>query len=178
MDVSHSLLVGRRPIGETKSSSSTGVYAIFAKNGDCLPGISIPKTGVLYVGMTKDSLDTRNHFIAKSSGFHSPRRSLGAILKSVLNLHAVPRSSGKSPKNYDCYSFAGNGETRLSEWMCENLDYAILELGGDIRAIEREAIVALEPPLNLVGWRNPQTRYIMDLRQACKLEAKSVYQQR
>ena len=174
MDMSQALLDGRKPISEAASSQNTGIYGIFAKSLDCLPGVAIPQTGIIYVGMTEDSLDTRNHFLAKSSGFHSPRRSLGAILKRELELQAVPRAPGPSPKNYDCYSFAEDGETRLSDWMSQNLDYAIVELDGDLRGVEIATIGAMRPPLNLTGWANPQMRHIKDLRKICKSEAKGV----
>lgn len=172
MDIPQALLDAIKPISETPSSQKAGIYGIFAKNLYCLPGVTIPQTRIIYVGMTKDSLDTRNHFFAKSSGFHSPRRSLGAILKSELELQAVPRAPGPSPKNYDCYSFAGDGENRLSDWMGQNLDYAIVELEDNLMAVETETIKAMRPPLNLLGWPNPQGRHIKDLRKICKLEAK------
>ena len=172
MKLSQALLDSRKSISEDAFSQKTGIYGIFAKNFDCLSGVTIPETGIIYVGMTEDSLDTRNHFFAKSSGFHSPRRSLGAILKGKLELQAVPRAPGPSPKNYDCYSFAGDGEIRLSDWMRGNLDYAIVELDTNLRAIETATIVDMQPPLNLTGWPNPQRRHIKDLRKICKSEAK------
>ena len=172
MDLSKALLDSRKSISEVASSRKAGIYGIFAKNLDCLTGINIPQTGIIYVGMTEDSLDTRNHFLAKSSGFHSPRRSLGAILKSELELEAIPRAPGPSPKNYDCYSFAGDGEIRLSDWMRLCLEYAIVELSSNLRAVETATIVEMQPPLNLTGWPNPQRRYIKDLRKTCKSEAK------
>lgn len=176
MHVAQALLDGRKPIRETASSQKKGLYGIFAKNRNCLPGVTIPEISIIYVGMTNDSLDTRNHFLAKNSGFHSPRRSLGAILKRELNLQAVPRAIGPSHKNYDCYSFSGNGESRLSEWMRQNLDYAILELDRDLRSVETATIRAMQPPLNLTGWPNPQRQHIMDLRKARKSEAKAARQ--
>lgn len=172
MDISQALLDGRKSISETTSSKKTGIYGIFAKNLDCLPGVIIPQTRIIYVGMTEDSLDTRNHFLAKSSGFHSPRRSLGAILKSDLELQAMPRAPGPSPTNYDCYSFAGDGEIRLSDWMRQNLDYSIVDLNGNLRAVETATIIDMQPPLNLTVWPNPQRRHIKDLRKICKAEAK------
>lgn len=173
MNIADALLDARKPIGEYSSSDKSGLYGIFAKRQNCLPEIVIPESGIVYVGMTQDSLDTRNHFFAKSSGFHSPRRSLGAILKKELSLKAVPRSSGTSPKNFDCYSFAGDGENRLSEWMRTNLEYSAVEMDGDLRSLETEAILSMCPPLNLTKWPNPQKRHIMDLRSACKTEAKN-----
>lgn len=122
MDIAKDLLDRQKPIGETASSKKTGLYGIFAKSRDCLPGVTVPETEIVYVGMTEDSLETRNHFLAKSSGFHSPRRSLGAILKLELGLRAVPRAPGPSPTNHGNYSFAEDGEDRLTEWMRCNLD--------------------------------------------------------
>ncbi len=29
--------------------ASPGVYAVFARGGDCLPGLVIPETGLLYI---------------------------------------------------------------------------------------------------------------------------------
>jgi hypothetical protein len=173
MDIVKALLRGRNAISDTPTSNGTGIYAIFAKHRDCLPGIDVPETGVVYVGMTEDSLASRNHFLAQNSGFHSPRRSLGAILKQELGLEAVPRSPGPSTKNYDCYSFYGDGDQRLSTWMSQNLDYAVVELNSDLRNIEKAVISEMKPPLNLTGWPNPQKRHIMDLRSACKAEAKA-----
>ena len=168
MHVAQALLDGRKPIGEIASSQKKGFYGIFAKNRNCLPGVTIPEISIIYVGMTNVSLDKRNHFLAKNSGSHSPRRSLGAILKRELNLQAVPRANG--------YLFSGNGESRLSEWMRQNLDYAILELDHALRSVETATIRTMQPPLNLTDWPNPQRQHIMDLRKACKSEAKALRQ--
>ena len=174
MDIAQALLNGRRPISETASSRKTGLYGIFAKSRNCLPGIPIPETGIVYVGMTEDSLDTRNHFLAKSSGFHSPRRSLGAILKDELGLLAIPRSPGASDTNWKNYAFAGDGENRLSAWMEQHLDYAIFELADNVREQENATIPAMEPPLNIdYKWPNPLIGHITKLRAACKAEAKA-----
>ena len=47
----------------------TGVYAFFIEDGAELPRIKVPSTGLLYVGMTNDSLEVRNHFTHEESGF-------------------------------------------------------------------------------------------------------------
>lgn len=173
MDAVQALRAARKPITEHSSSAKTGLYGIYAKDLNCLPDIIIQKTGIVYVGRTEGSLDARNHFLATNSGFHSPRRSLGAILKRKLDLVAIPRSPGPSPTNFKNYAFSGDGESRLSEWMHHNLDYAIVELEGALKGIERATISAMRPPLNLTGWPNPQRRQIMNLRSACKSEAKA-----
>ncbi len=108
-----------------------GVYAIFAKSLKCLPGIVLPPSGLVDVGLSSD-LEERNHFKAKHSGFHSPRRSLGAILKTKLGLTAIPRSRGDSETNYKNFRFAGDGEKRLRRWMFANLEYSIHAFDGDI----------------------------------------------
>ncbi len=174
MDIAKALLLARKPINEADSSLKPGIYAIFAKSRDCLPGISTPETGVIYVGMTEDSLDTRNHFLAKSSGFHSPRRSLGAILKEELGLRAIPRSAGPSDTNWKNYAFEGDGESRLTAWMERHLDYAVFELADNIREQEKATIRLLEPPLNIDHkWANPLRGHIRQLRTQCKAEAKA-----
>ncbi|PWJ19217.1 GIY-YIG nuclease family protein [Jannaschia seohaensis] len=173
MDIAEALLIGRRPITDVVSSQKAGLYGIFAKRRDCLPGMTIPDTEIIYIGQTGESLGNRNHFLPKSSGFHSPRRSLGAILKVELNLQAVPRAPGPSESNFTNFAFAGDGEHRLSNWMVRNLDYATVELEVDLHRVEKETIRVMQPPLNLTGWANPQKRHIMDLRNACKAEAKT-----
>ena len=148
-----------------------GVYAIFAKTPDCLAGIVLPQNGLVYVGLS-GNLAKRNHFKADHSGFSSPRRSFGALLKSELRLTAEPRSPGRSKANYERYRFGGNGERRLSAWMRCSLMCAIHPFDGDCAILEKRLIKENEPPLNLTGWCNPQKARIQELRKACREEAK------
>jgi hypothetical protein len=74
---------------------AAGVYALFLAAGAALPDIAVPATGLLYIGMTDSSLDVRNHFAHQHSGFSSPRRTLGGVLKAVLQLRPIPRSAGR-----------------------------------------------------------------------------------
>ena len=76
-----------------------GVYAIFAAQSECLPLIVLPPSALVYIGRS-DNLAKRSHFSKAHSGFSSPRRSLGALLKSALRLKAKPRSPGRSKTNY------------------------------------------------------------------------------
>ena len=152
-----------------------GVYAIFAKDPDRLPGIVLPSSGLGYVGRSSN-LERRNHFKAIHSGFHSPRRSIGAILKTELCLTAIPRAPGASETNYKNFRFTDDGEQRLSQWMRSNLEYAIYPFDGDINQLETQLIRENEPPLNLTKWRNPQKQKIQALRNTCKEEAKLVWQ--
>ena len=154
-----------------------GVYAIFVETPQCLPNVVLQQKELLYIGRS-DNLAGRNHFKMKSSGFSSPRRSLGAIIKSELKLNAEPRSTGRSPSNYKNYCFGSEGETRLSKWMRQNLKCAIYPLDSDVQVIEKRLIKEYEPPLNLTNWRNPKKKMIQNLRTVCKEEAKIVWQAR
>ena len=152
---------------------SPGVYALYLTDPLALDGIQVDPTGLLYIGMTEDSLDVRNHFGHKDSSFSSPRRSLGAILKKELGLKAIPRGSGKSPKDMTCYRFAGDGEQKLTHWMTGHLEYSFVALHDGIPDVEQTLIECLRPPLNLTEWENHQKGTIMQLREACADEARS-----
>ncbi len=150
---------------------AAGVYALFLTDPSALPGLTIPASGVLYVGMTESSLEVRNHFAHGDSGFSSPRRTLGALLKNALQLVAIRRGTGPSPRNITNYRFPGDGEQRLSAWMAQNLRYSLARVTGSVGAVERRLIGELQPPLNLTHWLNPQRPHLKSLRQACRAEA-------
>lgn len=152
-----------------------GVYAYCLRMADALPSIVTDRSGILYVGMTEDGLDVRNHVNHVHSGFSTFRRSLGAILKEELKLGALPRSSGSSKSNVRCYRFDERGEAALTEWMQNNLLVAQAEVDGHVAAFEHELITKLHPPLNLKGWPNPQAPHIKALRSACVREAERAY---
>ena len=157
---------------DVPSVAGPGVYALFAREADCLlPEIALSDDGLLYVGESGD-LSERDHFVAQHSGFSSPRRSLGAILKARLGLTVIPRASGSSQTNMRNFRFPGDGERRLSEWMLENLEYAVVPFSGDVKEHEARLIEAHGPPLNLKGWRNPQGRVIRRMRGLCREEAR------
>ena len=152
--------------------AGAGVYGLFGREADCLlPDIVLPEDGLLYIGESGD-LRGRDHFVAQHSGFSSPRRSLGAILKSRLGLTAMPRASGSSETNFRNFRFAGDGERQLSEWMRKNLEYAVFPFSGEVKQLEARLIEAHGPPLNLKGWRNPQGRVIRRLRGLCRDETR------
>jgi hypothetical protein len=159
---------------DIQPTAGVGVYALYLSDPHALGGIDVDPSGLLYVGMTEDSLEARNHFGHKDSSFSSPRRSLGAILKQNLGLPAIPRGSGKSAKDMTCYRFADDGEQRLTDWMVKHLEYSFAVLEDGIGAVERALIECLRPPLNLDKWKNPQKKAIMRLRKACADEARRV----
>jgi hypothetical protein len=121
--------------------------------------------------MTESSLEVRNHFHHSHSGFSSPRRSVGALLREQWKLQALPRSPGPSPTNVRNYRFPDDGEKRLVAWMDNHVTYGLCPVDTDIRKIEDRLIGELKPPLNLTGWRNPQAGRLKALRLACRDEA-------
>lgn len=157
---------------ERPSNKTAGIYAYFIERADKFRSIALPADGLLYIGMTDSSLDARCHFEHAHSGFSTFRRSLGAILKLQLQLRALPRAHGPSRTNVLSYRFDADGEHRLTEWMRQNLNYANCEIAAEAAKIEREAIRVACPPLNLVGWQNPQRSEIRRLRALCVAEAK------
>lgn len=153
------------------SCKAAGIYAYFINEPDQLGPISVPANGLLYIGMTNSSLDARCHFEHRHSGFSTFRRTLGAILKPKLQLRAMARAAGASRMNVLCYRFDPVGESRLTEWMRENLTYDYREVDANIAAVEKDEIRSACPPLNLTGWKNEQRAEIKRLRAACVTEA-------
>lgn len=156
---------------ERPSNRVAGIYAYFIECPDELRCISVPADGLLYIGMTDSSLDIRCHFEHAHSGFSTLRRSLGAILKSQLQLRALPRAPGASRTNVLCYRFDADGETRLTDWMRKNLTYSHREITEYVAAAEKAEIVSESPPLNLTGWKNKDRAEIKQLRALCATEA-------
>ncbi len=171
------LTESRSSVADIPARPVPGVYALFLKRCDGLPGVNLPPSGLVYIGQSID-LEKRNHFKAKHSGFHTPRRSLGAILKADLRLSAMPRAPGTSPTNYRNYRFTDEGERQLSAWMRSNLEYSIFPFDGNVDRLETQLIEEGQPPLNLTKWSNPQKPTIKALRKICQDEAKLVWQAR
>jgi hypothetical protein len=173
MTINNSLFDQQYRWDELPQADGPGVYAYFVIDHGALPTIQIDPTGILYVGMTASSLDTRCHFNHSHSGFSTFRRSLGAILKQTLDLRAQPRSPGQSSSNTQNFRFDEAGEARLTEWMRDNLCYAHVAINKDVETVEADLIRSLVPPLNLKGWRNPQKPLIQEFRRACVREARA-----
>ncbi len=149
------------PAAEVKDHKVPGVYAIFAKKDNILPGIDLPETNLVYIGRAKN-LAKRNHFKARNSGTHSPRRSLGAILRKELAL--TPIHGGKY------YRFSNEDEAKLTDWMKMNLNYAIYRTERE-KELEKELILEKRPPLNLTmikRCKNEQAPKIKGLIEGCR----------
>ena len=170
----------RVPAG-ARSAVPPGVYALFLRHPKALPGFIAGDDALLYVGMTMDADGKRNHFDPSTghSGFSSPRRSLGAVLKEHLGLHAIPRSADVSSTNRSHYRFSDEGEAALSRWMRRNLAMTHVPLPADrtrIQRVEKQLIAYLKPPLNLTGFPGGATRRkLKQLRKICIDEARSVH---
>ncbi len=173
-DIREALFSQRQP-HDAARPAKPGLYAFFLKpRGQLLP-IAPGAEGLLYVGLTHDGLDVRNHFAHENSGFSTLRRSLGAILRTHLQLQPCPRAPGPSESNTRNYAFAGDGEAVLSRWMRANLLASALPLPtADLEKLEAQLIAALEPPLNLTGWDNRQRPLIKKLRAGCVTMAKDL----
>ena len=164
------LLVSRGRPADLRALAEPGVYALFLRAAATLPGVAAGSDGLLYVGKSDRSLAGRSHFTGSSSS-SSPRRSLGALLRSELHLRAIPRDGSGSRSALIHYGFAVSGEWRLSQWMLDHLDYAFAVVEQPTKATEARLIAGKTPPLNLTGWRNPQAPWITAQRRLCQLEA-------
>jgi hypothetical protein len=167
---------GRKKKPSSDLRLAAGIYALFINDPRVLPTLSFSRDGFLCIGMTADRAGERNHFAHPHSGFSSPRRLLGALLKATLGLRAIPRSSGSSPTNCTNYRFRNEGEATLTRWMVENLLMSHVPMSMDRATIERmeEKLIAyLQPPLNLKGMADSATRTNLALlRKLCKDEAR------
>lgn len=169
------LRAGRVPITQLQTVPSSGVYALFLHASPTLGTFPAGRDGLVYIGKTSD-LEQRNlhtHFFPKNSGFSSPRRSLGAILKGDLKLTAQQRSPGMSDTNFTNYAFTPDGEKRLSQWMEANLLVSTVALpAGEETVMEEELLITECPVLNLTGCENPHRQAIKVLRKNCANQAR------
>jgi len=128
---------------------------------------------LVYVGVSEDlrARGIGTHFQTGKTGFSTLRRSVGALLKEALDLTAIPRSPGASRSNVLSYKFTVDGEQRLTRWMMDHLDVGFVVVPDGSETAEKAVITALEPPMNLQGWKNPQRPLLKRLRAICVAEA-------
>jgi len=166
------LLAKRCRLPDLPRLGGAGVYIFCLSPDAILPAIMPAASNLLYVGMTDQSLELRNHFLHRDSGRSTLRRSLGSLLVETLGLRAVPRGSQVSERDATNYCFADDGEEKLSAWMAANLLGAQYELDCDVRGAEKALIAALRPPLNLTDWPNPQKPIVSAARERCRARAR------
>jgi hypothetical protein len=150
-----------------------GVYAIYLRRPKLLAPFEEGKNGLIYIGLSTNlaAREFEQHFSSERTGFSTLRRSLGALLKRQLALTAIPRTSGPSETNVRNYRFDGDGEGRLTSWMCEHLEVGV---HGSQRYADLENFLVphLRPLLNLTKWPNPNRAEIKRLRALCADEAR------
>jgi hypothetical protein len=152
---------------EIPDEQRSGIYAFFLKDHSALSALKISASNLIYIGMTKSSIGKRNPLFHEYSSSHSLRRSLGALLKDELDLHAIPRAGGDITN----YRFRDSGEDRLTTWMRRNLEYSFVLIGSEINRIEAELIRHLGPPLNLTNPENLCGSLVKRARRRCQTEA-------
>ena len=153
--------------------SQPGVYALFLVKDARLGQAPAAPESVAYVGISSNLARRamRQHFHTGSSGSSTLRRSLGAVLKDVLGLRAVHRSTGKSARDYTNYCFTADGEVRLTAWMHENLEISFHPT-PDYVTLEMLLVHHLAPVLNIEHSANPYTATLKHLRTVCANEAR------
>lgn len=150
------LVDGRRyPIADAVETvpDLAGLYAIYgddeARNMLALGSSDVP----LYVGKAERSLasrDVRTHFATGKTGSSTLRRSMAALLRSELELQAVPRNLVR-PDGSANFALEPHGDRRLTEWMQARLQLAfwVRPDGVVLDQVETAVLNRLAPPLNL-----------------------------
>lgn len=161
------LLAGQAGPPTRLATVEQGVYALLLAPEvfgalDLEPGFG----GVAYVGIGegKGGLGRRygEEWRPKNSGRSSPRRTLGSLLVSELNLQPRPRPGREHPRNAQYYVFAGDGEQILTDWLDRYAKFSYVEVPPtaldeeySLSDVETALIQRLKPPLNLTKWDNP-----------------------
>jgi len=163
-----------------------GIYFIRLSEKSNLSCFGTPFS-LLYIGKAEDSLKDRlvnQHFITGKTGSSSLRKTLGAVLKEKLSLHAMPRSeTEKSNRRFSNYSFIKQDDTKLTEWMNTNLEFCFIEhskmnekdKNSTLRKVEVRYTIKYLPTLDLdraTKKYNIFAKELSDLRVICKIEAK------
>jgi hypothetical protein len=174
MEVCEELMKCRFSAGDDPGRKGKGVYAIFLREGASINGVSFGSSRLLYIGKSESSLKARNHFRYEFSSSSTLRRTLGALLKTELNLLAKPRKCPGKASDRDITNFRFDQEKKLTEWMEKNLEFNYVLIEDKVVSdIERSCISTHQPPLNLTLWKNKQSRFIKTLRKVCRDEARS-----
>ena len=165
--------------GHKNYPTQSGIYAFYLSDNSNL--FDFGKGGqLIYVGIAKDSLHDRDfnqHFKTGKTGSSTLRRSIGAILKTHLNLIAIPRGASNDTKRFENYKF--KDDQPLTDWMTANLQIgywvpnSILTY-SELREIEKNVTLDLKPTLDL-DIRTRRFNILADrlvaLRNICKTEA-------
>lgn len=145
------------------SVASPGLYAV-SGDGSVWTELGLgdpPDRRPLYVGKCEGSFQSRDledHFGDGRTGRSTLRRSFAALLAAELELVPVPR--GKNPLDRTTratmFGLPPAGDARLTAWMRERLVLTLWPCRdiAAVRALERDVIATLKPPLCIDGkWK-------------------------
>ena len=181
-EIIESIRTNTKPINEhSVFSTFPGVYAFLLNSTSTLKDFG-QVNQVLYVGIAKDSLKSRdlgNHLNSESTGRSTLRRSIGAILKTEFNLKSFSRNGTDNRREITNYVFNIKGDISLTEWMTKSLEVGYWEDKNKIsyaqlRDLEEEVIKILKPTLDLdkrTRKYNPLADKLDGLREICRNEA-------
>jgi hypothetical protein len=151
-------------------SDKPGIYAVHFM-GNAFPVLSL-KPGfkeIMYIGKTESSQvarDANTHFVSGKSGSSTLRRSLGALMLEGGKLNPVPRSQNPGDeKRFTHFMFDDQSESRISNWMNNNLGLSFYEFTGSKNALdllETNLIQKVVPMFNIdyKNTANPHTVFI------------------
>ncbi len=149
--------------------SAPGLYAVHGDRSvwQQLDVGSPPDERPLYVGKAEKSLatrDVRTHFTSGKTGSSTLRRSLAALLRQRLDLHACPRNLNK-PDGSANYALERDSDDRLTDWMIRNLSLAVWTSSESavLDDLETAVLAKVRPPLNLM---KVSTQWTNDIRRA------------
>ena len=133
-----------------------GLY-IFCYEGNELGGSLWEKESpIIYIG--RAGADSIRHW-RNNTGVSTVRRSLAAMLASALSLEAIPGSDDPDDTDrYTNYRLTEESESKLTEWMKNNIKVAFLEMPADQVEDRYNALVNFNTPkLNFQG--NPYNTF-------------------
>ncbi|MGM0580486.1 MAG: GIY-YIG nuclease family protein [Bacteroidota bacterium] len=163
-----------------------GIYAFYLDETSELGKFGKPGQ-LIYVGLSEkniNSRDTKSHLQTGQTGWSTLRRSIGAILKTKLNLEAKKRDINPKRLRADKYKFDEIGEDKLTKWMIENLKMGYWSTSNNLtkeklRDEEEKVILKLKPTLDLdkrTKKFNPLAPELDALRAVCRKEVKDTNQ--
>lgn len=133
-----------------------GLY-IFCYEGHELGGsLWEEESPIIYIG--RAGADSIRHW-RNNTGVSTVRRSLAAMLASTLSLSAIPGSDDPDDNDrYTNYRLTEESESKLTEWMKNNIKVAFLEMPADQVEDRYNALVNFNTPkLNFQG--NPYNTF-------------------
>ncbi|MGB7604126.1 MAG: hypothetical protein WBL93_01485 [Lutisporaceae bacterium] len=171
-----------KPLHEIAVPNTTGFYAFYTIRDNCFEETqlnNIKQFDCIYVGIAEDETlyERIMHSHLKSAGKSTFRRSLGAILRTKLDLLPLMRGVTPTKSNISNYKFSNADEQKLTAFMRNNLRIAYFpytEAGKNMESIEKEIIKKFGyPAFNLSHVNkndNPYFQAIKLARQNCKNE--------